>query len=157
MSGGEKSLVALALMFAVHSIRKVPFFVLDEVEAALDDTNLTRLLDYLNHVRTSTQLIIVSHQRRTMETADVLYGVTMQAAGVSKLVSQRLEQAMGYASRQAEGEDDAARGNSARGNSAKARGAVAGASGSEPGVPSEPSTRSVPAQPATAEAQGEDA
>lgn len=96
MSGGEKSLVALALMFAVYSIRKVPFYMLDEVEAALDDTNLMRLLDYLDHLRADTQLIMVSHQRRTMEKADVLYGVTMQAAGVSKLVSQRLDQATGY-------------------------------------------------------------
>lgn len=105
MSGGEKSLVALALMFAVYSIRKVPFYVLDEVEAALDDTNLLRLLDYLNYLRKDTQLIMVSHQRRTMEAADVLYGVTMQAAGVSKLVSQRLEQAMGYAAQDVTGND----------------------------------------------------
>jgi chromosome segregation protein len=106
MSGGEKSLVALALMFAVYSIRRVPFYVLDEVEAALDDTNLLRLLDYLNHLRSHTQLILVSHQRRTMETADVLYGVTMQAAGVSKLVSQRLDQALGYASKDVAGNDE---------------------------------------------------
>ncbi|MDR2673188.1 MAG: chromosome segregation protein SMC [Coriobacteriales bacterium] len=99
MSGGEKSLVALALMFAVYSVRSVPFYVLDEVEAALDDTNLMRLLEYLDHLRGTTQLILVSHQRRTMECADVLYGVTMQAAGVSVLVSQRLDQALGYASR----------------------------------------------------------
>ncbi|MDR1088590.1 MAG: chromosome segregation protein SMC [Coriobacteriales bacterium] len=105
MSGGEKSLVALTLMFAVYSIRKVPFYVLDEVDAALDDTNLLRLLDYLNHLRTDTQLIMVSHQRRTMETADILYGVTMQAAGVSKLVSQRLDQAMGYASQDVAGNE----------------------------------------------------
>ncbi|MCL2528858.1 MAG: chromosome segregation protein SMC [Coriobacteriia bacterium] len=105
MSGGEKALVALALMFAVYSVRKVPFYVLDEVEAALDDTNLIRFLDYLNHLRGRTQLILVSHQRRTMETADVLYGVTMQAAGVSKIVSQRLEQAMGYASQDLSGND----------------------------------------------------
>ncbi|MCL2757252.1 MAG: chromosome segregation protein SMC, partial [Coriobacteriia bacterium] len=97
MSGGEKSLVALALLFAIYRIREVPFYVLDEVDAALDDTNLNRLLDYLDHMRATTQLILVSHQRRTMERADVLYGVTMQAAGVSKLVSQRLEQALGYA------------------------------------------------------------
>ena len=105
MSGGEKSLVALALIFAVYSVRKVPFYVLDEVEAALDDTNLIRFLDYLNHLRGHTQLILVSHQRRTMENADVLYGVTMQAAGVSKLVSQRLEQAMSYASQDVSGGD----------------------------------------------------
>jgi len=97
MSGGEKSLVALALLFALYRIRKVPFYILDEVDAALDDTNLQRFLDYLDHLRDKTQLILVSHQRRTMERADVLYGVTMQAAGVSKLVSQRLDQALGYA------------------------------------------------------------
>jgi chromosome segregation protein len=106
MSGGEKSLVALALMFAVYSVREVPFYILDEVEAALDDTNLLRLLDYLNHLRSNTQLILVSHQRRTMETADVLYGVTMQAAGVSKLVSQKLDQALGYASKDVTGGSD---------------------------------------------------
>jgi chromosome segregation protein len=98
MSGGEKSLVAIAFMFAIYRIRSVPFYILDEVEAALDDTNLRRLLEYLTHLRSKTQLILVSHQRRTMECADVLYGVTMQAAGVSKLVSQRLEQALDYAS-----------------------------------------------------------
>jgi chromosome segregation protein len=97
MSGGEKSLAALALLFAVYSIRKVPFYILDEVEAALDDTNLVRLLDYLEQMRSHTQLILVTHQRRTMERADVLYGVTMQAAGVSKLLSQRLDQALRHA------------------------------------------------------------
>lgn len=105
MSGGEKALVALALMFAVYSTRKVPFYVLDEVEASLDDTNLIRLLGYLNHLRGGTQLIMVSHQRRTMENADVLYGVSMQAAGVSKLVTQRLDQAMSYASQDVSGKD----------------------------------------------------
>jgi chromosome segregation protein len=94
MSGGEKSLTALALLFAVYRIRAVPFYILDEVEAALDDTNLARLIDYFDQIRQHTQLILVTHQRRTMEAADVLYGVTMQAAGVSKLVSQRLDQAL---------------------------------------------------------------
>jgi chromosome segregation protein len=97
MSGGEKSLTALALLFAVYRIRAVPFYILDEVEAALDDTNLARLIDYFNRIRRHTQLILVTHQRRTMEAADVLYGVTMQAAGVSKLVSQRLDQALAHA------------------------------------------------------------
>jgi chromosome segregation protein len=94
MSGGEKSLTALALLFAVYRIRDVPFYILDEVEAALDDTNLARLIDYFDQIRGHTQLILVTHQRRTMEAADVLYGVSMQAAGVSKLVSQRLDQAL---------------------------------------------------------------
>jgi chromosome segregation protein len=105
MSGGEKSLVALALLFAIYRIRNVPFYILDEVDAALDDTNLHRLLEYLDHLRTQTQLILVSHQRRTMESADVLYGVTMQAAGVSKLVSQRLDQALGFAASGDKGSD----------------------------------------------------
>ncbi|HBT94975.1 MAG TPA: hypothetical protein DEB24_02200 [Coriobacteriia bacterium] len=94
MSGGEKSLTALALLFAVYKIREVPFYILDEVEAALDDSNLSRLVDYFDKIRSTTQLILVTHQRRTMEAADVLYGVSMQAAGVSKLVSQRLDQAL---------------------------------------------------------------
>jgi chromosome segregation protein len=97
MSGGEKSLTALALLFAVYRIRDVPFYILDEVEAALDDTNLARLIDYFDQIRRHTQLILVTHQRRTMEAADVLYGVTMQAAGVSRLVSQRLDQALRHA------------------------------------------------------------
>ena len=100
MSGGEKSLAALALLFAVYRIRKVPFYILDEVEAALDDTNLRRFTEYLDQMRHSTQLILVSHQRRTMEMADVLYGVSMQAAGVSKLVSQRLDQALRHAGKE---------------------------------------------------------
>ena len=94
MSGGEKSLTALALLCAVYKIREVPFYILDEVDAALDDTNLARLISYFDQIRQHTQLILVTHQRRTMEAADVLYGVSMQAAGVSKLVSQRLDQAL---------------------------------------------------------------
>lgn len=100
MSGGEKALTALALLFAVYRIRSVPFYILDEVDAALDDINLQRLIEYLSTIRNSTQLILVTHQRRTMESADMLYGVTMQAAGVSKLISQRLDQALRYASDQ---------------------------------------------------------
>lgn len=91
MSGGEKSLTALALLFAVYRTRTVPFYVFDEVEAALDDSNLGKLLDAIDALRTSTQLIVISHQRRTMEEADVLYGVSMQADGVSHVVSQRLD------------------------------------------------------------------
>ena len=92
LSGGEQSLVALALLFAVYRVRKTPFYILDEVEAALDDTNLRRLLSYLDSIRSSTQFIIISHQRRTMEMADLLYGVSMRSDGVSKLVSQKLDQ-----------------------------------------------------------------
>ncbi len=95
MSGGEKSLTAVALLFAVYKTRTVPFYVLDEVEAALDDSNLSKLLDAIDVLRKSTQLLVVSHQRRTMEDADVLYGVSMQADGVSRVVSQKLDRATG--------------------------------------------------------------
>ncbi|OUP39623.1 chromosome segregation protein SMC [Olsenella sp. An188] len=95
MSGGEKSLTALALLFAVYKVRTVPFYVFDEVEAALDDSNLSKLLDAIEQLKETTQLIVISHQRRTMEQADVLYGVSMQADGVSRVVSQRLDRATG--------------------------------------------------------------
>ncbi len=95
MSGGEKSLVALALLFAVYRTRTVPFYVFDEVEAALDDANLDKLLDAIEQLKETTQLIVISHQRRTMEQADVLYGVSMQADGVSHVISQRLDRATG--------------------------------------------------------------
>ena len=95
MSGGEKSLTALALLFAVYKVRTVPFYVFDEVEAALDDSNLSKLLDAIEQLKESTQLIVISHQRRTMEQADVLYGVSMQADGVSRVVSQRLDRKTG--------------------------------------------------------------
>ena len=95
LSGGEKSLTALALLFAVYRTRTVPFYVLDEVEAALDDSNLSKFIDALDTLRDSTQLLVISHQRRTMEHADVLYGVSMQADGVSRVVSQRLDRETG--------------------------------------------------------------
>ncbi|ERL08627.1 chromosome segregation protein SMC [Olsenella profusa] len=95
MSGGEKSLTALALLFAVYRTRTVPFYVFDEVEAALDDSNLSKLLDAIEELKKTTQLVVISHQRRTMEQADVLYGVSMQADGVSHVVSQRLDHATG--------------------------------------------------------------
>ena len=94
LSGGEQSLVSLALLFAVYRVNNTPFYILDEVEAALDDTNLRRLLSYLDTVRGGTQIIMISHQRRTMEMADLLYGVSMRSDGVSKLVSQKLDQAI---------------------------------------------------------------
>lgn len=97
MSGGEKSLTALALLFAVYRIRATPFYILDEVEAALDDTNLRRLCAYFNDLRDETQLILITHQRRTMELADTLYGISMQADGVTKVVSQKLDRALQYA------------------------------------------------------------
>ena len=95
MSGGEKSLTALALLFAVYRTRTVPFYVLDEVEAALDDSNLSKLIGAIDYLRQSTQLLVISHQRRTMEDADVLYGVSMQADGVSRVVSQKLDRETG--------------------------------------------------------------
>lgn len=91
LSGGEKSLVALCLLFAVYKKRSTPFYILDEVEAALDDTNLRRLIKYLEDLRDSTQLIMITHQRRTMEMANVLYGVSMKNDGVTRVVSQKLE------------------------------------------------------------------
>ena len=97
MSGGEKSLTALALLFAVYKTRSTPFYILDEVEAALDDTNLRRLVSYSDELRDSTQLIMITHQRRTMEMADVLFGVSMQADGVTKVISQKLERALDQA------------------------------------------------------------
>jgi len=95
MSGGEKSLTAIALLFALYRARPCPFYVLDEVEAALDDSNLRRFVAFLDSMRTHTQFIVVTHQRRTMEMADVLYGVSMQSDGVSKIVSQRLDRSTG--------------------------------------------------------------
>ena len=97
MSGGEQSLVAMALLFAVYKTRSTPFYILDEVEAALDDTNLRRLCAYLDSMRAGTQFIMITHQRRTMEMADVLYGISMQSDGVTKVMSQRLDKALKYA------------------------------------------------------------
>ena len=95
LSGGEKSLTALALLFAVYRTRPCPFYILDEVEAALDDTNLRRFIAFVDSLRHHTQFIVVTHQRRTMEMADVLYGVSMQADSVSKVVSQKIERPAG--------------------------------------------------------------
>jgi chromosome segregation protein len=91
LSGGEKSLVALGFMFAVFLARPCPFYILDEVEAALDDANIDRFLSLIRAYAERAQFIIVTHQRRTMEAADVLYGVSMGKDGVSKVVSRRLE------------------------------------------------------------------
>ncbi|MBW3536719.1 MAG: chromosome segregation protein SMC [Actinobacteria bacterium] len=90
LSGGERSLVALAFLFAVFRSRPSPFYLLDEVEAALDDVNLHRFLALVDEFRNEAQMIIVSHQKRTMEAADCLYGVTMPPGGSSKVVSQRV-------------------------------------------------------------------
>ena len=83
LSGGERSLVAVAFLVAIFKARPCPFYVLDEVEAALDDTNLGRLLEIYEELRESSQLIVITHQKRTMEVADALYGVSMRGDGVS--------------------------------------------------------------------------
>ena len=92
LSGGERSLVAVALLVAIFKARPSPFYVMDEVEAALDDTNLGRLLGVFEELREKSQLIIITHQKRTMEIADALYGVTMRGDGVSEVISQRIRE-----------------------------------------------------------------
>ncbi|MEH7177208.1 chromosome segregation protein SMC [Neobacillus vireti] len=91
LSGGERALTAIALLFSILKVRPVPFCILDEVEAALDEANVFRFSQYLKSFSTETQFIVITHRKGTMEEADVLYGVTMQESGVSKLVSVRLE------------------------------------------------------------------
>jgi chromosome segregation protein len=91
LSGGERALTAIALLFSILKVRPVPFCILDEVEAALDEANVFRFSQYLKRFSTETQFIVITHRKGTMEEADVLYGVTMQESGVSKLVSVRLE------------------------------------------------------------------
>jgi chromosome segregation protein len=93
LSGGERALTAIALLFAILRVKPVPFCVLDEVEAALDEANVARFAEYLREFSGVTQFIVVTLRKGTMEEADVLYGVTMQEGGVSKLVSVRLEEA----------------------------------------------------------------
>jgi chromosome segregation protein len=90
LSGGERSLVAVALLVAIFKARPSPFYIMDEVEAALDDTNLGRLITLFEELRDSSQLIVITHQKRTMEVADALYGVSMRGDGVTTVVSQRL-------------------------------------------------------------------
>ncbi|WP_442600975.1 chromosome segregation protein SMC [Paenibacillus sp. KN14-4R] len=92
LSGGERALTAIALLFSILHVKPVPFCVLDEVEAALDEANVSRFAEYLREFAESTQFIVVTHRKGTMEEADVLYGVTMEEGGVSKLVSVRLEE-----------------------------------------------------------------
>ncbi len=92
LSGGERALTAIALLFSILKVRPVPFCVLDEVEAALDEANVFRFAQYLKNFSSETQFIVITHRKGTMEEADVLYGVTMQESGVSKLVSVRLEE-----------------------------------------------------------------
>jgi chromosome segregation protein len=92
LSGGERSLTAIAFLVAIFKARPSPFYVLDEVEAALDDTNVQRVLDVYEELRSSSQLIVITHQKRTMEIADSLYGITMRSDGVSTVISQRLRE-----------------------------------------------------------------
>ncbi len=92
LSGGERSLVAVAFLVALFKARPSPFYILDEVEAALDDTNLGRLLEIYEELRANSQLIVITHQKRTMEVADALYGVSMRGDGVSAVISQRLRE-----------------------------------------------------------------
>ena len=92
LSGGERSLTALAFLVAIFKARPSPFYVLDEVEAALDDTNLGRMLTMFKELQDSSQLIVITHQKRTMEIADTIYGVAMREQGVSTVISQRLAQ-----------------------------------------------------------------
>ena len=95
LSGGERSLVAVAFLVALFKARPSPFYILDEVEAALDDTNLGRLLEIYEELRENSQLLVITHQKRTMEVADALYGVTMRGDGVTTVISQRLREAEG--------------------------------------------------------------
>ncbi len=92
LSGGERSLTAIAFLLAIFKARPSPFYVLDEVEAALDDTNMQRLLHIFEELRSVSQLLIITHQKRTMEIADALYGISMRGDGVSTVVSQRLRE-----------------------------------------------------------------
>jgi chromosome segregation protein len=92
LSGGGRSLVAVAFLVALFKARPSPFYILDEVEAALDDTNLGRLLEIYEELRENSQLLVITHQKRTMEVGDALYGVTMRGDGVSAVISQRLRE-----------------------------------------------------------------
>ncbi|HHX93701.1 MAG TPA: AAA family ATPase, partial [Tenericutes bacterium] len=96
LSGGEKSLTAISLLFAILKVKPIPFCLLDEVESSLDDANIARFGEFLKEFSEKTQFIVVTHRKGTMEIADLLYGVTMQESGVSKLVSVRLEEAEKY-------------------------------------------------------------
>ncbi|MEP7017321.1 MAG: AAA family ATPase, partial [Actinomycetota bacterium] len=90
LSGGERALVAVALLVSIFKARPSPFYIMDEVESSLDDANLGRLIMLLEELRGSSQLIVITHQKRTMEIADALYGVTMRGDGVTTVVSQRI-------------------------------------------------------------------
>ena len=91
LSGGEKTLTAISLLFAIMNLKNVPFVILDEVESALDEVNVEKFGKYINTYKGKTQLLVITHKKKTMEFVDLLYGITMQESGVSKLVSVKLE------------------------------------------------------------------
>ena len=93
MSGGEKGLSAIALLFAILKMKPTPFCILDEIEAALDDANVNRYADFLRKFSEETQFIVITHRKGTMESSDILYGVTMEEKGISKIVSVDLRSA----------------------------------------------------------------
>ena len=97
LSGGEKALTAIAILFAILKLKPMPFCLLDEIEAALDDANANRFAKYLRRFSEDTQFIVITHRKPTMELADSLYGVTMEEKGVSKIVSVKLEEAVATA------------------------------------------------------------
>ena len=101
LSGGERALTAISILFAILMIKPAPFCVLDEIDAALDDANVDRYAGFLKEFSDETQFIIVTHRKGTMEVADCLYGVTMEESGVSRLVSVKLEEKAGTDSRTA--------------------------------------------------------
>src|SRR5699024_2594572 len=103
LSGGEKALTAIALLFAILRVRPVPFCILDEVEAALDEANVQRFARFLHQYANETQFIVITHRKGTMEEADVLYRVTREEAGAARLVSVRLDDKKELTSQDARG------------------------------------------------------